>query len=201
MNIIIAPQPKLVLEEIEHKLKTLHIDSIQLASTLTANTPPSHLIGNTLTQTAQLRALWWANETKQPVAAEAAGLQIKMLQNLPGVLSEIWSGTTSWEQNLKTLTGQLNLLETSKSPATYICVCALAYPGQNLEDVKTTEGHWSGRTRTSGTDSVKGVEYDSVFETYTDKTWKLAAEMNLIEKSLYSHRGKAWREIARACSQ
>lgn len=196
MDIIIAPLPPTALNEIYYKLKTLNINNITLASTYTDTIPETPLLGTTLTQTAQNRALWWANTIKKPVIAEASGLYIKDLSNLPGHLSEIYSGTTDEQKNTQTLAGQLKLSNIKKSVATYICVCAIAHPGQQVSEITTRQGQWSGRTHL-GTELNQGTDYDTIFETYIDRTWKLASELTVEEKSLYSHRGKAWREIIR----
>lgn len=125
-------------------------------------------------------------ELRKPVVVEDSGLFIDSLNGFPGPYSSYVYRTIG-------LKGILKLLEDYREielrKATFIAVVALAFSEDNVKLFKgAVEGFISFEIRGN-----KGFGYDPIF--IPMGSTKTFAEMDPAEKGLYSHRGKAFREL------
>jgi XTP/dITP diphosphohydrolase len=123
-----------------------------------------------------------------PVVSDDSGLVVPALNGEPGVYSARYAGENATdEENNQKLLKQMESIPQKKRQAYYVCVMALAVPG---EPTKTVEGTCHGEiTREPRGD--QGFGYDPLF--YVPSLHKTMAELSNQEKFAISHRGKATR--------
>lgn len=114
--------------------------------------------------------------------ADDSGLEIHALQGEPGVDSAFYSGSRSFENNIKKVL--TNLSGESNRKARFITVFTLLLHGVEHQFEGIVEGQILQEPRGSG-----GFGYDPIF--LPDGHDRTFAEMSLDEKSKISHRSKA----------
>lgn len=120
--------------------------------------------------------------TDLPVMADDSGLEVKILNDEPGVDSAHYSGSRSAEENNKLLLR--NLEGKIDRSARFVTVFALDLKDAQNLFMGTCEGRIVEEARGSN-----GFGYDPLFE--PDGSDKTFGEMNNQEKSAISHRAKA----------
>jgi len=146
--------------------------------------------GASFSTNALLKARACATQTDLPVLADDSGLVVDALGGEPGVYSARFAGenATYLENNLLLLE-KLRSVPDEQRTAHFITVfCLLG---------KTGEIFFEGRTEgiiLKGMCGSNGFGYDPLF--YLPELKKTYAEMDISEKNLYSHRGKALRKLA-----
>jgi XTP/dITP diphosphohydrolase len=129
------------------------------------------------------------------ILADDSGLEIDALGGAPGVHSARYAAdeppaaeaNTDDEANNARVLGELQNIPSAKRTARFVCVIAAARDGQALGTFRgTAEGVILDTPR-----GHNGFGYDPLF--YFPQIGKTFAELCAEEKSLYSHRGAAFR--------
>jgi XTP/dITP diphosphohydrolase len=146
----------------------------------------------TFTGNALLKARAIAGHTGLPAVADDSGLCVDALSGMPGVFSARWAGRHGDDlANLELLLGQLADVPPALRGAHFACAAAVALPA-GTERVVT--GRVDGRIidvpRGTG-----GFGYDPIF--VPDGETRTTAEMPPAEKDAISHRGRAFRALAK----
>lgn len=148
--------------------------------------------GLTFEENALLKARAIAHRTGLPTIADDSGLAVDVLGGMPGIFSARWSGRHGDDAaNLELLLAQLADVADADRGAAFVCAAALATP-DGVEDVVRGELRGSIVTQPRGTN---GFGYDPVF--VPDGEVRTTAEMAPAEKDAISHRGLAFRALAR----
>lgn len=149
--------------------------------------------GNSYEENAFIKAKYYFDHFHIPVVADDSGLEVKCLNDKPGIYSarfaKIYGQEVSDENNRKIL---LQLLKeyrgNKKRSATFVCAI-LFYDGQNTFTTRgLTHGYITKEEKGTG-----GFGYDPIF--YSDELKKTLAEATEEEKNMISHRGKALRKM------
>ena len=148
--------------------------------------------GATFEDNALLKARSAAEHTGLVAVADDSGLTVDALNGMPGILSARWSGRHgNDEANLALVLGQLSEIPDERRGAAFVCAAAVVTPDGRervvLEDVR---GHLIRGPRGSN-----GFGYDPIFVPEGDS--RTTAEMPSDEKDAISHRGKAFRALAK----
>ncbi len=147
--------------------------------------------GSTFSDNALLKAHAIAAYTGLPAVADDSGLTVNALNGMPGILSARWSGKHGDDRaNLELLLGQL--ADIDGRDAAFVCVAALALPDGSRE--WTTTGVLHGRLARAPR-GTNGFGYDPIF--VPDGMARTTAELSPQDKDAISHRGRAFRAIAR----
>lgn len=126
-----------------------------------------------------------------PCVADDSGLQVDVLNNMPGVRSARWAGPQhDDEDNLRLLLAQIDDVPAADRGARFVCAMALALPdGDEFVVHGVMEGTVIGERR-----GANGFGYDPIFVPAGET--RTSAELSADEKDAISHRGKALRAMA-----
>lgn len=139
--------------------------------------------GTSFEENASLKALYISKMTDVYVIADDSGLEVRALNNRPGIYSARYAGENSTDEaNNEKLLQELRGIKDRK--ARYICAIALAKKG---EIVKIFRGELEGEIALAPR-GTNGFGYDPIFVIENGKT---AAEISPEEKNKISHRAKA----------
>jgi XTP/dITP diphosphohydrolase len=148
--------------------------------------------GTTFEENALLKARSAAAHTGLPSVADDSGLTVDALNGMPGVLSARWSGRHGDDEaNLALVLGQLAEIPDGRRGAAFVCAAALVTP-EGREQV--VEADVRGAL-IRGPRGSNGFGYDPIF--VPDGDTRTTAQMPSEEKDAISHRGKAFRELAK----
>jgi len=181
MDLFLASNNSHKISEIQSKLDTIGIrvlspkdEGIKFEAEET---------GKTFEENAIIKAEILYKLTGKPVLADDSGLAVESLNGRPGVYSSRYSGpdATDVENNLKLLKELQNHQNRS---AAFICVMAFILG----DETKIFTGSCEG-TILKEFKGNSGFGYDPLF--YIPTLKKTMAEINLEEKNVISHRGKA----------
>jgi XTP/dITP diphosphohydrolase len=148
--------------------------------------------GLTFGENALLKAREGVRRTGLPTVADDSGLAVDALGGAPGVFSARWSGRHGDDQaNLRLLLDQLADLPDEHRGAAFVCAAALVLPGgkEHLVDGRQV-GALIRAPRGSG-----GFGYDPIF--LGEGQTRTNAELSPDEKDAISHRGHAFRALAK----
>lgn len=140
---------------------------------------------------ALLKARAAAEATGLPALADDSGLEVDVLNKMPGVRSARWAGPgASDEENLGLVLRQLADVPDADRSARFVCAMALALPdgGEHVE-----RGEMPGRMARHPVGS-NGFGYDPGF--IADGMDVTNGELTPEQKDAISHRGKAVRAMA-----
>jgi XTP/dITP diphosphohydrolase len=144
----------------------------------------------TFAENAAGKALYYSRQSEGIVFADDSGLVVPALGGAPGVLSARYAGPgASNEQKIAKLLFEMKGLEGTNRSAYFVCViaavragCALAVVSEKVDgEILEAPRGWDG------------FGYDPVF--FFASLGKTFAELRAEEKSLHSHRGKAFRRL------
>lgn len=188
MQLLVATKNKKKLEEIREILKDLKLKMTSLDDY--KGLPEIVEDGQTFAQNAIKKAATIAIYTKKLVLGEDSGLEVKALNERPGVYSARYSGpdATDKKNNLKLLR-ELKDVPMKKRQARYRCAAALAGP-EGLIGVVTGDCRGRIGLKPKGT---LGFGYDPLF--VVEKYSKTFAELGPDIKHRMSHRFKALRKL------
>ena len=144
--------------------------------------------GATFAENARLKALYYAERTGLPSAADDSGIEIDALDKAPGVHSARWHGT-DYATKFAAIYRELAARGLSTSPARFVAHVTLADGGRVLFDATgTIEGTIAAEPRGS-----HGFGYDPIF--FYPPYGCTLAEVEGAKKAAVSHRGKAFRQL------
>jgi XTP/dITP diphosphohydrolase len=154
--------------------------------------------GVTFAENALIKARVVCAATGLPAVADDSGLAVDVLGGAPGIFSARWAGKHGDDlANLELLLGQLGDVRPEHRQAGFVCAAALVTP-DGREEVRTGEMRGVLETAPRGTN---GFGYDPIL--VPDEAPgaggrpRTAAELDPEEKNAISHRGKAFRALAR----
>jgi XTP/dITP diphosphohydrolase len=148
--------------------------------------------GATFEENALIKAREAAARTGLPAVADDSGLTVDALNGMPGVLSARWAGrAASDENNLRLVLEQTADVPDARRGAAFVCAAVLVTPdGTEQVALGTMTGTLLRAPR-----GTNGFGYDPVFLPAGET--RSTAEMSPAEKDAISHRGKAFRALAR----
>ena len=149
----------------------------------------------TFEENALAKARHFHQITGMPVAADDSGLEVLALGARPGVRSKRWSGRTDLAGQALDDANNALLVESLRGVADrrarYVCVAAYVDDGREL----VRRGEVTGEILSAGR-GRGGFGYDPYFEAHG--TGRTFAELSVAEKSVLSHRGRAFAALIRA---
>jgi XTP/dITP diphosphohydrolase len=150
--------------------------------------------GETFRTNAAIKARFGLQATGLPTLADDSGLEVDALGRAPGVRTRRYAGehATDTDNNTKLLAA-LDGLPPERRGARYVCVLALALPGQPLAFSRgTCRGRIAAGPRGSG-----GFGYDPIFEPSVEAPGgRTFGQWSAEEKNRISHRARAARRMA-----
>lgn len=158
--------------------------------------PEQPEIGVTFAENALAKAREGVRHTGLPTVADDSGLAVDALGGAPGVFSARWAGRHGDDEaNLRLLLAQLSELPDEHRGAAFVCAAALVLPG-GKEHLVT--GRQTGRLiRTPR--GTGGFGYDPIF--VGEGQTRTNAELTPQEKDAVSHRGQAFRKLAKVIAR
>jgi XTP/dITP diphosphohydrolase len=180
--------------ELAHALLGLPVSVVSVGQV--GEWPEVEETGETLAENALLKARAALSRTGHICLADDTGLEVDALGGAPGVRSSRYAGEdVTYAENVDKLLRELAGIEAERRTARFRCVIALVHPDGRVVLVEgVTEGRILDDRRGSG-----GFGYDPVF--WIPEAERTYAEMDLEEKNLRSHRGKAMREARRTIEE
>lgn len=148
--------------------------------------------GKTFKENSLIKARYISKIFNTIVIADDSGLEVKALNNQPGIYSARYSGKGDYENNLKLLS---NLLDIKNRKARFSCVISIVYPSGKEKNFK---GIFKGYIAHQ-IDGTNGFGYDPIF--IPKKETKTLASLSNEYKSLNSHRAKAFRKLIKYFSR
>jgi XTP/dITP diphosphohydrolase len=154
--------------------------------------PEAPETGATFAENALAKAREAVQQTGLAAVADDSGLIVDALNGMPGVLSARWSGVGRDDSaNLRLVLEQLADVPDDQRGAAFVCAAALVTPDGSEQVV---EGRLEG-TLTRAPRGAGGFGYDPIFQPVGEI--RTTAEMSAAEKDAISHRGRAFRLLAR----
>ena len=157
--------------------------------------------GTTFEDNARLKARYYARALGMTCVAEDSGLEVDALGGAPGVYSARYAGASGSRDERDRANNDKLLRELAGVPpgarqARFVCVVSVADPSGALlaETRGTYEGIIADAAQGSG-----GFGYDPLL--YLPDRGCTSAELPAEEKHARSHRGEAFRKLARVLSQ
>ena len=146
--------------------------------------------GDSFEANALIKARAGAAVTGLPTMADDSGIEVDVLNKMPGVRSARWAGPGSSDaDNLELLLRQISDVEPARRRGRFVCAMALVRPDGTEEVLRRTmEGVVIDAPRGSN-----GFGYDPIF--VTDGHDVTNAELSSDEKDAVSHRGQAVRAM------
>lgn len=146
--------------------------------------------GTTFEENAIKKATEIMEATGLATIADDSGLCVDALDGRPGIYTARFAGENPTDdENISKLIAELDGVETENRTARFVCVIALAIPG---EEVKIYRGECEGRILTEKR-GENGFGYDPVF--YVPEYEKSMAELPAQVKNSISHRFRALNKL------
>ena len=201
-----GPRRLLVATRSRHKLRELRElldlgDDVELLSPddLGIEGEPDET-GATFETNARIKARYYAARGGLPTLADDSGLEVDALDGGPGVYTRRYAGPTATDaDNTAKLLRELAGLPAERRGARYVCVLALALPGEagprgGLR-ILTRRGTCRGRIAT-GLRGDGGFGYDPLFEPEQEPPGgRTLGQWSTAEKHAISHRSRAARRM------
>ena len=197
----------LVATRSRHKLRELREllelgDGVDLVSPDDVGIPDEpEETGETFETNARLKARFYVHRSGLPTLADDSGLEVDALGGGPGVRTRRYSGRDATdESNNAKLLRELGSLPAERRGARYVCVLALALPGdegprgglRTLVTRGTCRGRIARAARGTG-----GFGYDPIFEPASEPPGgRTLGEWSAEAKNEISHRSRAARRMA-----
>ena len=191
MQLLIATSNAGKIREIAHELAAAGLEMVQPRSL--ADFPAIEPVVEdqpSFAGNAMKKAAAYARACGLPALADDSGLCVDALNGAPGVLSARYAGEPCDDAaNNRRLLRELRNVPPERRGARFVCALALATPSANLAlMVDSVEGQIIDAPR-----GANGFGYDPLF--YLPHLNCTTAELNLSQKALLSHRGKAVRRM------
>lgn len=169
----------------EHSVELVGLDEV-------THYPEAPETGLTFADNALDKAREGVRHTGLPTVADDSGLAVDALNGMPGVFSARWAGRHGDDlANLRLLLGQLSDVADEHRGASFVCAAALVLPdGREYVVEGRVTGSLIGEPR-----GENGFGYDPIF--VPEGEIRTTAELSSEEKDAISHRGKAFRALAK----
>jgi len=166
----------------------LSLDVVGLSDVASYEEPAEN--GDSFEANALIKARAGVAVTGLPTLADDSGIEVDVLNKMPGVRSARWAGPGSSDtENLELLLRQISDVELGRRRGRFVCAMALVRPDGTEEVLRRTmEGVVIDAPRGSN-----GFGYDPIF--ITDGHDVTNAERTPSEKDAVSHRGQAVRAM------
>ena len=188
LEIVLATKNKDKIKEIKKILRDLKIKILSIEDF--NNIPDVDENGETLEENAIKKAKEISEWTGKIALADDSGLEVDVLDRLPGVRSARFAGENcSYVDNNKKLLKLMRNVPLKKRKAVFKCVMALAFPKGR---VKTAMGICRGIISTESRGET-GFGYDPVF--IIPRYGRTIAELGPEIKNKISHRAKALKKM------
>ncbi|MFC7532516.1 RdgB/HAM1 family non-canonical purine NTP pyrophosphatase [Actinoplanes sp. GCM10030250] len=152
--------------------------------------------GLTFGENALIKAREGAKRTGLPTVADDSGIAVNALNGMPGVFSARWSGGHGDDQaNLDLLLAQISDVSDEQRGGAFVCAAALVLPNGREHLVEERQAGRLLRSRRG----AGGFGYDPIF--VGEGQERTNAELSPAEKDAISHRGKAFRELAKVIAK
>ena len=152
-----------------------------------AATPEAEETGTTFEQNAVIKALHYSSHTGLWTLADDSGLEVEALGGAPGVFSARYGGgSASYPERMARLLAEIAQTGDAARRARFVCVIALAAPGD--ENTHTFTGECRGRIAPAPR-GTNGFGYDPVF--IPDGHARTFGELPADAKRNLSHRARA----------
>ena len=147
--------------------------------------------GDTLLDNARLKARALCLATGMPAVADDTGLEVEALSGAPGVYSARYAGEhATYADNVAKLLEELRGTPGDRR-ARFVAVAFVAFPDTSeIWAEGAVDGHIAAEARGAG-----GFGYDPLFVP-DEGDGRTFAEMTPAEKHAFSHRGRAFRDLA-----
>jgi XTP/dITP diphosphohydrolase len=202
----VAPPRLLVATRSRHKLRELR-ELLDLDPATEVVSPDDVGVdgepdetGTTFETNARIKARYYAARSGLPTLADDSGLEVEALGGGPGVYTRRYAGpaATDDDNNAKLLL-ELSGVPADGRAARYVCVLALALPGeagpQGGLRIVTRRGTVRGRIATSLRGNG-GFGYDPLFEPFPEPPdGRTLGQWSAAEKHAISHRSRAARRM------
>jgi XTP/dITP diphosphohydrolase len=150
-------------------------------------------VGATFAENARDKARYYSAKAGVPAVAEDSGLEVDAIGGEPGVHSARYGGPTAerYADKFRIIYAKLADRGLSRSTARFVCALAAASGDRVLFETRgTIEGEIAAEPHGDG-----GFGYDPIF--FFPPCGRTLAELTEAEKSTVSHRGQAFRDLAR----
>lgn len=194
MNVVVATSNPHKVTELDRLFRKTGFDFDLIPFNQTEGTFPIDETGSSFEENALIKAKIVHDATGLPAIADDSGLEVEILQGLPGIFSSRYAAHNATDvENRHKLIYQLNSIGAASSAAAFRC--ALCY----TDGIRTiiTEGYTRG-TIANNERGHGGFGYDALF--IPDGSQQSFAEMSAEEKDSYSHRGMAVSQLAQYLS-
>ena len=191
-RLLIATRSEHKLRELRELLDLPRAELVSLDELGVAGDPVED--AETFEANAAIKARFGLDATGLPTLADDSGLEVDALDGGPGVRTRRYAGEEATDaQNNAKLLASLHGLPPDRRGAGYVCVLALAMPGEPLDFAR---GICRGRIATEPRGTA-GFGYDPIFEPEGEppggRTFGLWTPA---EKNRISHRARAARQMA-----
>jgi len=176
------------------EIKALLPKNIKIFSTSDFNLKSPKENGNTFKKNSLIKAKYFSKKSKQICLSDDSGLEIKLLNNQPGIYSARWGGKkNNFDLAIKKVFKKLNEKvpnwRNRKIKAKFICALTIYWPSGTH---KTTIGKIDGKI-SSVKVGKKGFGYDPIFIPHGSR--KTFGQISPKKKYKIDHRYKAFQKI------
>ena len=176
------------------EIKALLPKNIKIFSTFDFNLKSPEESGNTFKENSLIKAKFFSKKSNQVCISDDSGLEIKLLNNLPGIYSARWGGKQNdFDLAIKKIFKKLNKeipnWRNRKIKAKFICALTIYWPSGKY---KSTIGKIDGKISNIKV-GKKGFGYDPIFIPLGSK--KTFGQMSPKKKYKIDHRYKAFQKI------
>ena len=198
-RLVIATRSEHKLRELRELLQLEHAELVTLDDLGVEGDPVED--GETFETNAAIKARAAVEATGLPVVADDSGLEVDALDGGPGVRTRRYAGEDATDAgNNAKLLAALDGLPPERRGARYVCVLALALPGdvgrRGGQRITFTRGTCRGRIATAAR-GTGGFGYDPIFEPASEPPGgRTLGLWTPAEKHAISHRARAARRMA-----
>jgi XTP/dITP diphosphohydrolase len=198
-RLVIATRSPHKLRELRELLQLDRADLVSLDDLGVEGDPVED--GQTFETNAAIKARFAVGVTGLPSLADDSGLEVDALDGGPGVRTRRYAGEDATDaDNNASLLAALDGLPPGRRGARYVCVLALALPGdvgvRGGQRVTFARGTCRGRIATASR-GTGGFGYDPIFEPSSEPPGgRTLGLWSPAEKNVISHRARAARRMA-----
>ncbi|MCC5947120.1 MAG: RdgB/HAM1 family non-canonical purine NTP pyrophosphatase [Nitriliruptoraceae bacterium] len=197
-ELVVASANAHKLEEIAAILTEVGLAGIRLRSMREFDVASPAEDGETFEANALIKARACVEATGLPAIADDSGIEVDALGGAPGVRSARFAGTHGDDEaNNDALLAALADVADERRTARFVCAAALVTP-HGLE--QTVRGTMEGRVLRERR-GTNGFGYDPLFVADATDDGRSNGELSAAEKDRISHRGVAFRALARPLQQ